>query len=86
MHQLLSGLLGAVIGLVTAAIVGDDRRSGMLDAVVGALGAVPGAWFLMPLSSQGVIGALLSTVETLGAVGCAVFVLALWILFRRGDR
>ncbi len=85
MHYLLTALIGAGIGVVAAWMTQVKSSLVFLDMAIGVLGAVPTAWFLAPLAGD-VSAGRISLAETSGAATGAVFVLALWVLVRRGGK
>jgi uncharacterized membrane protein YeaQ/YmgE (transglycosylase-associated protein family) len=82
MHHVLSALMGAALGLLAARMTSAQAWTVLADAVMGALGALAGAWFLAPLSLDPATSRFLSQSEEVGAVLGGVFALAVWVLLR----
>ena len=73
--------IGVVAGLLRSAVIkGATWKSRVLDAGLGSVGAVPVAWFLLPLGGAGPYGIHVSGL--VGAVLGAVAFLSMGEIFR----
>lgn len=74
--------MGSIIGW----LIRDSGELIAVDAVVGALGAVPAAWFLGPLAANAAAESGLGVVDIVAAAFGAIFLISVWIACRRNRK
>jgi uncharacterized membrane protein YeaQ/YmgE (transglycosylase-associated protein family) len=80
-------VVGGVIGWLASLMMRTDAQQGiLLNVVVGIVGALLGGWLISPLRGAGTINSSDFSLAGLGvSFLCAVILLAIVNLFRRGS-
>lgn len=77
-------VFGALVGWIASIIMGtNDRQGGMMNVVVGIVGALIGGFVTRALGGQGVTG--FNFVSFIVALGGAILLIAIMRLFNRSS-